>query len=356
MVELSVGVLAGGKSTRMGQDKALLQLESKRFIDRICEELGGFSQVLISAARKGVYEDTGLQVVYDERNNVGPMEGIYQILAHAEQEYVFICAADMPFIKKELVEYMAEFISSDYDCYCLVDEEHIHPLCAIYSKKMLDVIKAQIESGNYRLLNVLRAVRTKYIRLETTCFDKRVVRNINTRQEYARLVLPLVFCVSGIKDSGKTGLIIKLINEFIRENYSVAVIKHDGHEYVMDYEGTDTCRFRQAGAVCSAIFSDTQYSVNCAQKADIETMLSLCRDADVVIIEGMKHSPYPKVEVVRQAKSAAPVCDEDSLICIATDVVSQEDVKCPVFGMDDIQGIFLRVKKYFGLTDEEINT
>jgi hypothetical protein len=70
----------------------------------------------------------------------------------------------------------------------------------------------------------------------------------------------------------------------------------------------------------------------------------------------MKHSPYPKVEVVRQAKSAAPVCDEDSLICIATDVVSQEDVKCPVFGMDDIQGIFLRVKKYFGLTDEEINT
>jgi molybdopterin-guanine dinucleotide biosynthesis protein len=221
---------------------------------------------------------------------------------------------------------------------------------------MLDVIRAQIDSGNYRLLNVLRAVRTKYIRLETTCFDKRVVRNINTRQEYARLVLPLVFCVSGIKDSGKTGLIIKLINEFIGEGYSVAVIKHDGHEYVMDHEGTDTWRFRQAGAVCSAIFSDTQYSIHCAQKADIQTMLSLCRDADVVIIEGMKHSAYPKVEVVRQAKSSAPVCDEDSLICVATDVVSREAVKCPVFGMDDIRGIFLCVKNYFGLTDEEIKT
>lgn len=346
-VNLSVGVLAGGKSTRMGQDKALLQWESKRFIDRICGELNGFSQVLISAAKKGMYEDTGYQVVYDEHPDIGPMEGIYQILNAAREEYVFVCAADMPFIEKGLVEYMAEFISSDYDCYCLVDEEHIHPLCAIYSKKMLPVIREQIESGHFRLLSVLRAVRTKYIRLENSCFDRKIVKNINTREEYARLKLPMVFCVSGVKDSGKTGLIIKLINEFIKEDRSVAVIKHDGHEYVMDHEGTDTWRFSQAGAVCSAIFSDTQFSVNRAERADIDRMLALCNDVDVVIVEGLKDSPYPKIEVVRRECSSAPVCDEDTWICIATDVVSQEDVKCPVFGMDDIHGIFLCVKNYF---------
>lgn len=345
--KLSVGVLAGGKSTRMGQDKALLCLESRRFIDRICGELSGFSQVLISAAQKGIYEDTGYQVVYDEHRDIGPMEGIYQVLRAASEEYVFICAADMPFLKKELVEYMAEYISSDYDCYCLVDEEHIHPLCAIYSKKMLPVIQRQIESGHFRLLNVLRQVRTKYIRLETSCFDKKIVRNINTREEYARLKLPMIFCVSGVKDSGKTGLIIKLINEFIAEDYSVAAIKHDGHEYVMDHEGTDTECFRRAGAVCSAIFSDTQYSINRAEGTDIETLLSLCGDVDVVIIEGLKASPYPKVEVVRGERSRTPVCDRDTLICLATDVVSQEEVKCPVFGMDDIHGIFLCVKNHF---------
>lgn len=346
-MNLSVGVLAGGKSTRMGQDKALLQLESKRFIDRICEELGGFSQVLISAARKGLYEDTGFEVVYDEHQDIGPIEGIYQVLSHAQEEYVFVCAADMPFIKRELVEYMAEFISSDYDCYCLVDEDHIHPLCAIYSKKMLSVIEEQIRSGHYRLLSVLRAVRTKYIRLETSCFDRRIVRNINTREEYARLQLPKIFCVSGVKDSGKTGLIIKLINEFIREGCSVAVIKHDGHEYVMDHEGTDTWRYRLAGAECSVIYSDTQYSINRRGRARVEELITLCGDVDVVIVEGLKASDYPKIEVVRRAVSAAPVCDMDSLICIATDVVSQEDVKCPVFGMDDIQGIFLCLKDYF---------
>ncbi|MBR1771580.1 MAG: molybdopterin-guanine dinucleotide biosynthesis protein B [Lachnospiraceae bacterium] len=348
---LSVGVLAGGKSTRMGQNKALLQIESKRFIDRICEELSGFSEVLISDAKKGNYEELGLPVVYDAHEGIGPLEGIYQLLLHAREDYVFVCAADMPFIQKELVEYMAEFISSDYDCYCLVDEDHIHPLCAIYSKKMLEAVREQIESGNYRIMQVLRRVRTKYIKLGQTGFDKRIVRNINTREEYAQALKPWVFCVSGVKDSGKTGLIIKLINEFIQDGKSVAVVKHDGHEYVADHEGTDTWRFTQAGAVCSAIFSDTQYSLHCREKTTAQelTRLTASRSgADVVIIEGMKDSDYPKIEVVRKVRSQTPVCAASTLICIATDVVSQESVSCPVLDMDDVHGIFLCVKQYFG--------
>lgn len=348
-IRLSTGILAGGKSTRMGQNKALLKINDRRFIDRISEELGSFSQVLISAAQKGIYEDTGLEIVYDEHQEIGPMEGIYQILRAAKEEYVFICAADMPFVTKELVSYMAEFISSDYDCYVMMDEEHIHPLCAIYSRRILDIIKRQIEDGNYRLMNILNSVRTKYIKLEYTCFDKKVVKNINTRQEYQKLVLPVVFCVSAVKDSGKTGLIIKLINEFIQDGYSVGVIKHDGHDYVMDHEGTDTFRFTQAGAVYSAIFSDRQFSVHSVCKKDIREMISLIEDTDVIIIEGMKMSGYPKIEVVRSAVSTETVCNPKSLICIATDVVSQDNAACPVFGLDDVSGIFLCVKKYFGL-------
>lgn len=349
MTNLSIGILAGGKSTRMGENKALLEIEGKRFIDRISQELGEFSEVLLSAAHPGDYADLGLPVVVDKHADIGPIEGIYQVLLHAKEEYVFICGADMPFITRELVEYMAEFISSDYDCYCMVDEDHIHPLCAIYSRKMLDVIRAQIEGGQYRLLHVLNAVRTKYIRLGSTCFDMRVIRNVNTREEYVRLKCPLVFCVSGIKDSGKTGLIIRLINEFIKEHYSVAVIKHDGHEFTMDHEGTDTWRYAQAGAEKSLIFSDTQYALQVKGHAEISELLPLCRGADVIILEGMKHSLYPKVEVVRGACSDRPVCDPRTLICIATDIVSPESVSCPVYDINDSAGIFLCVKRFFGI-------
>ena len=348
-MKLSAGILAGGKSTRMGQNKALLQLNNIRFIDKIAGELSGFSQVLISAAEKGVYEDTGIQIVYDEHRDIGPIEGIYQILSNATEEYVFICGADMPFIRHELVEYMAEFISSDYDCFCLTDNEHIHPLCAIYSKRMLGVIKALIDSGQYRLMKVLDSVRTKYIKLELSCFDKKLVKNINTKSEYAKLVCPVIFCVSAVKNSGKTGLIIKLINEFISENYNVGVIKHDGHEYVMDHVGTDTYRYSNAGAKKSIIFSNTQYSMNCKGSPSIEDMIKLCKEMDIIIIEGMKASDYPKIEVVRKVISTECVCNQETLICVATDVITESEVRCPVYGLDDIKGIYSCVKAYFGL-------
>lgn len=354
-MNISTGILAGGKSTRMGKNKALLAMNEKRFIDKIADELSSFSEVLISAAEKGTYEDMGLCVVYDEHKDIGPLEGIYQILKAASEEYVFICAADMPFITKELVSYMTEFVCSDYDCYVLMDEEHIHPLCGIYSKKMLAQVRTCIESGNFRLMKLLNGVRTKYIKLEYTSFDKKVVKNINTRAEYQELVLPVVFCVSGIKDSGKTGLIIKLINEFIKEGYAVSVIKHDGHDYVMDHEGTDTFRFRSAGAGLSAIFSPTQFSMNCQREIAVEELLTLVKKtqkSDIIIIEGLKQAPYPKVEVVRKAVSDTSVCSPENLICIATDCLSQNAVKCPVYDIDDIEGIFLCVKKYFGLVIE----
>ncbi len=354
-MNINTGILAGGKSTRMGKNKALLTVNEQRFIDKIADELGGFSQVLISAAEKGAYEDTGLCVVYDEHKDIGPLEGIYQILKAASEEYVFICAADMPFITKELVSYMQEFICSDYDCYVLMDEEHIHPLCGIYSKRMLENVRACIEGGNYRLMKLLNSVRTKYIKLEYTSFDKKVVKNINTKAEYQELVLPVVFCVSGIKDSGKTGLIIKLINEFIGEGYVVSVIKHDGHDYVMDYEGTDTSRFRSAGAGLSAIFSPTQFSINCQRGIAPEELIDLVKKSwksDIIIIEGMKQAPYPKIEVVRKAVSMTSVCSPENLICIATDCLSQSAVQCPVYDIDDIEGIFLCVKKYFGLVNK----
>lgn len=353
-MNISTGILAGGKSTRMGQNKALLTIGEKRFIDKLAQELGVFSEVIISAADKGIYEDTGLRIVYDEHQDIGPVEGIYQVLSAAKEEYVFICAADMPFITNKLVSYMTEFICSDYDCYVLMDDEHIHPLCGIYSKKMLDSVRACIESGNYRLMKLLDSVRTKYIKLEYTSFDKRVVKNINTKEQYRELViLPAVFCVSGIKDSGKTGLIIKLINEFIREGYVVSVIKHDGHDYVMDYDGTDTSRFCRAGADLAAIFSDTQFSINCKRRTEAAELAELVKQADrpdIIIFEGLKNSSYPKVEVVRGAVSSTSVCNPESLICIATDILSQNAVKCPVYDIDDIAGIFLCLKRYFGLT------
>ena len=357
----SVGILAGGKSTRMGQNKALMEYNNNTLIGRISKEFKGSYEVLVSAAERGIYEELKLKVVYDEHRSIGPIEGIRRVLMNASEDYVFVCAADMPFVNREIAEYIAEFISSDYDCYVVADEERLHPLCAIYSKKVLPVIEELIAKGRYKLTDIFKAVRTKYISLEHTSFDRKVIKNVNTRDEFLKLSLPIVFTVSGYKNSGKTGLIEKLINEFIGDGYSVAVIKHDGHDSIEEVKGTDTERFRKAGAVCTAVFSDSHYVLSAErEKKEGDAWAELMIDQvsrqpsspDVIILEGFKRSKYPKVEVVRREAYPESVADPDTLICIATDVLSPDSVECPVYDLDDAKGIFCCVKNYFGLGDE----
>lgn len=353
LMNISVGILAGGESTRMGEDKALIRIGNERIIDRLTSELSPYHEILISAAKHGIYDDMGYPVVYDEHARTGPIEGIRRVLLEAASEYVFICAADMPNINKDIVSYLAGYISSDYDCYVIADEDHIQPLCAIYSKAVLPVIEELMEEGRYRLSDILKRVRTRYISLEYTCFDRNTVRNINTRQELLELRKPLIFCVSGYSDSGKTGLIVKLINEFIAEKMTVGVIKHDGHDSIKEAPGSDTERVREAGAICTAVYSAGEYAGHFSEGIGaaglIEHMKRLKSPPDVIIVEGLKTSHYPKIEVVREAVFDRSVCEGSTLICISSDCISPESVSCPVYGADDTKGIFLCLKEYFGI-------
>lgn len=356
MQQITIGILAGGKSTRMGENKALLTYRGRTFLENIRDELSGLGEVLISAAAEGIYEKYGCPVLYDEQSGYGPLEGIYRLLKEAETEYVFVCAVDMPLVKKELVLYMQSYISSDYDCYCIKDAEHIHPLCAIYSKRVLPYMEKLISEDRHRLMDLLQMVSTKYISLEWTSFDKSVVQNINTQEDYHRLQRPVVFCVSAVKNSGKTSLIEKLIEAFQKDGYRVGVIKHDGHDFVVDHEGTDSYRFTQKGAKCSIIYSDRQYAIMGQAKKTTEELVSYLKketDIDVIIIEGRKDADYPKIEVVRKEISSTCVCNKETLICVASDIVTENQVKCPVYVLKDIAGVYDCIKKYFRLGNED---
>ena len=350
---VSVGILAGGKSLRMGENKALLKIGNERMITRLIKELGDFSEVLISCADTKDYADLGVKLVTDEHREIGPIEGIRRILQTAEEEYVFICAADMPLISSDLVRYLEEFISSDYECYVAADEDHIHPLCAIYKKTVLPEIEQLIREGNYRIRALFQRVRTKYISLSDSRFDKKVVKNVNTRQDYVEIRKPLVFCVSGYSDSGKTFLIERLVNEFIKEGYSVGVCKHDGHDAYEDKAGSDTERYMKAGAVSASVFTDTRFSIHVREPHDADDIIRRMTETDsppdVVIIEGLKGSDHPKIVLIKEGEERIPPGIKKPYICIAADTKSSIKADCPIYGRDDIRGLFFYIMKYYGL-------
>lgn len=106
---------------------------------------------------------------------------------------------------------------------------------------------------------------------------------------------PFIYAISGYKNSGKTTLITSLIPELTGRGYRVAVIKHDGHDFEPDVPGTDSYRHRKAGAYGTAVFSEKRFMITkeCSN-VDEKFLQEAFPEADIILIEGLKNSPYPK--------------------------------------------------------------
>lgn len=148
---------------------------------------------------------------------------------------------------------------------------------------------------------------------------------------------PLVVAVSGVKNSGKTTFLEHLLPILNKKGFKVAVIKHDGHDFEPDVKGTDTWRLKNAGAYGTGIFSDSRWMVVKEETApDERILLELFPEADVILLEGMKSSAYPKFEIVRKEISTKSVCRAETLLGLVTDTdLSIPGVPC--FALDDYE-------------------
>ena len=139
-----------------------------------------------------------------------------------------------------------------------------------------------------------------------------------------------VCSVCGVKNSGKTTLIEKLIREYSARGVRTAVIKHDGHDFTCDVPGTDSSRFYKAGAYGTAVFSDNRIFIHRQEigrqpdrekweKEKITEIVSMFPDADLILVEGLKNSSLPKIEIVRKGISDVPVSNPEGRFLIVTD-------------------------------------
>ena len=152
--------------------------------------------------------------------------------------------------------------------------------------------------------------------------------------------------ISGVKNSGKTTLICRLLEIFKEKGLRVAVLKHDGHDFEPDVPGTDTYRQLQAGAYGTAVFSKGKYMLVKQQPQISEKeVMEFFPEADLILLEGFKYSTYPKIEIVRKGNSAESVSNPERLMAIATNLDAEErealsipeDV--PLFELDNAKSI-----------------
>ncbi|MBW1696836.1 MAG: molybdenum cofactor guanylyltransferase [Deltaproteobacteria bacterium] len=146
-------ILAGGRSLRMqGNNKAFLKIGGIRLIDRVIDTLLSiFDQVLIVAKDASMYEKFNLPVVEDLLDAQSPLAGIHAGLLSVSTDFAFFVGCDTPFIKREVIEILLDEIEQQADVIVPYSGLYYQPLCAVYSKRCVPVIEAQLEAGDMKV-------------------------------------------------------------------------------------------------------------------------------------------------------------------------------------------------------------
>jgi molybdopterin-guanine dinucleotide biosynthesis protein A len=155
-MKVSIVIQAGGQSSRMGEDKGLVELCGKPMIQNIIDRLHPFAdELIITTNRPGNYKKFGLQIFEDIYKNYGALAGLHTALSCASNERVFVIACDLPFVNASLFRFMKNmFEAKPVDVVIPRTEKGYEPFYAFYKRdKCLPLVTDAIESGKRRLIS-----------------------------------------------------------------------------------------------------------------------------------------------------------------------------------------------------------
>ena len=187
--KIACAVLAGGKSSRMGQDKAFLQLKGSTFLESICqilEDTGLFDEKIISSGSRDLESRKEWKTVKDLYRDRGPIGGIHAVLGAASSSAVFFLCCDMPYINEDLIRQIYDsFTGKEEGVAVITRDGRKHPLCAIYQTSVFEKAEAAIKRGEYGMGALLEKSQIRWIFLKEG--EEAVMTNINTPEEYLKI-------------------------------------------------------------------------------------------------------------------------------------------------------------------------
>ena len=165
MMTFSVAIIAGGKSSRMGTDKSFVSIHDLPLIqhqlDRI--QLLGQSETFIVTNHFERYASLNLPMVSDVLPEMGSLGGIFTALTHAQHEWVFTLACDMPFVNAPFLTYMSGLVDDSLDGIVPRVEGYPQGLHALYRKTCLPAIQARLSASRLKVIGFYEDVTMRYL-------------------------------------------------------------------------------------------------------------------------------------------------------------------------------------------------
>jgi molybdopterin-guanine dinucleotide biosynthesis protein A len=191
MIKAAGFVTAGGASSRMGRDKAWLEIDGQSMIERVIAALWPVTSSVSVIANRREYERLGLPVFADENVGIGPLEAIRVALANTEAPQVVLAGCDMPFVTPELFRFLLD-LSAPYQAVVPLNAEgRLEPLCAVYATNALATVTELIGVGARKVSLLFERISIRRVRFDELRHLQSAglfFENVNTVQEYARAV------------------------------------------------------------------------------------------------------------------------------------------------------------------------
>lgn len=186
-------IQAGGKSQRMGQNKALMSLAGKKLIEYPIKSLSAITpQLAIITNSPELYSFLTIDCYPDVWPGLGPLAGIYAALNYSNNDYMLTLACDMPFVSSELLEFLVEQGQNYQVCVPKDSNQQIQPLCALYHKSCQTQIENLIKQGQYAPKTLFPLVKTRILEFETFAHlagSTKFFENINTPNDFLQTQL-----------------------------------------------------------------------------------------------------------------------------------------------------------------------
>ena len=342
--DTSLLIIAGGKSSRMKQDKRFIEINGISLLENILIKASkqNFDAVFLCVEKHTDFIELLTKkyksvILIDEIQNAGPMSGLAKGLSNIHTQWALAVSCDMPFFEFGVVKPLLDNLTDSK----VVMFDH-QPLAALYHKSLTEIFKKSLSEGQRKLRMVIEQVPHKII--PHSSFIIHNYFNINTQSDL-RLArgraaninrkVPIISIIAPSSGTGKTTFIEKLIPKLNEQGIKVGVVKSDSHGFNLDVEGKDSWRFQNAGAQSVAVVSTSGYFImqKTSERENFQKVADKFEDIDLILTESRTHGVQPAISLYRGLGD--PLINDD-VVALFSDKKIENVENIPQFDLNDI--------------------
>ena len=309
--KISLLIIAGGKSSRLGEDKRFIKIGGVTLLENILKKSAAqnFSEIFLcveseTAPIKKLAAQYNAKILVDTIQNAGALSGIANGLKHSKNNWSLAVSCDMPFFDFEILKAVT---LPEVLAVIPVANGRRQMLGAFYHKSAAEIFFQELANNQNKILDAVKKIPHNFLELSSGAAN---FFNVNTRAdlklargraENLLRKVPIISIVAPTSGTGKTTFIEKVTKNLTATGLKIGVIKSDAHGFNLDVEGKDSQKFQDAGAKSVALVSPNGFFL-IQKTAARENFLKVAEkfdDVDLILTESRTHGIFPEISLWR---------------------------------------------------------